>query len=828
MMPLSLVLLSLLTSSWAGITSMNVAITAGASSREHGGNGERNDMSSMCPAKSWRDAQWEYFQRPVCIETRVVEPELLTWATGATIETPSISRSTPIASPSLNVEEELDTESLLDNSNFLSFEEWKKQNLAKIGQSAENVGRRPNTGLDGRRQLGPINNVLDSLGEDTEIELDFSGFGTEGKTNTKPSSWENRGDSDGDLGSAGGNSHTTGESPAGEASHRGVSSRKDAGTTCKERFNYASFDCAATVLKTNPQCSGSSTVLIENKDSYMLNECKAKDKFIVLELCDDILIDTVVLANYEFFSSIFRNFRVSVTDRYPVKPDKWKELGIFEARNTREVQAFAVENPLIWARYLKIEFLTHYGNEYYCPVSLIRIHGTTMMEEYKNDGEIGRAEEEGLDDVIEQLAQEPPNAEASSTPKTTDPVEDVDRQHENASTAADEFTEPRSEEEICPLNITEAEALLPFLTTVDDVCSPDEVSHLGPDDSVGSIQTQDPTVPAIPHTGNPPSSSLPVTDSKNGSAPESTKGSEPSGFNATASTNTPLEPSGGEQHTPVGTESSLKEEPTSTTTEPSKTAVAHLPSPNPTTQESFFKSVNKRLQMLESNSSLSLLYIEEQSRILRDAFNKVEKRQLAKTTTFLENLNTTVLNELLEFREQYDHVWRAVVIEFEHQRFQYHQELYSIATQLGVLADELVFQKRVSIIQSIFVLVCLGLVLFSRVSLGNYLELPSVQSMVSRSHSLRSSSPAFGTPSLTPSSTRPTSSHREKSRHRRDASDDSQGGPTIAYSPPTPPSEAASSRLDVDEKMGQSSMASSRVATPEPPDLSPNLHGSKG
>jgi hypothetical protein len=34
-------------------------------------------------------------------------------------------------------------------------------------------------------------------------------------------------------------------------------------------------------------------------------------------------------------------------------------------------------------RYLRIEFLAHYGNEFYCPVTLLRVHGTTMMEEYK-------------------------------------------------------------------------------------------------------------------------------------------------------------------------------------------------------------------------------------------------------------------------------------------------------------------------------------------------------------------------------------------------------------------------------------------------------------
>src|SRR5262249_50381140 len=126
-----------------------------------------------------------------------------------------------------------------------------------------------------------------------------------------------------------------------------------------------------------------------------------ENKFIIVELCDDILIDTIVLANFEFFSSMFRTFRVSISDRYPIKMDRWKELGVFEARNSREIQAFAVENPLIWARYLRVEFLTHYGNEYYCPVSLLRVHGTTMMEEFRSQNEPVRGDDEVEDGPVE-------------------------------------------------------------------------------------------------------------------------------------------------------------------------------------------------------------------------------------------------------------------------------------------------------------------------------------------------------------------------------------------------------------------------------------------
>ncbi|TEA06069.1 Uncharacterized protein C8034_v001358 [Colletotrichum sidae] len=159
---------------------------------------------------------------------------------------------------------------------------------------------------------------------------------------------------------------------------------KDAGKTCKERFSYSSFDAGATVLKTNPGAKNAKAILVENKDSYMLLECSAKNKFVIVELSDDILVDTIVLANFEFFSSMIRQFRVSVSDRYPVKAEKWKDLGTFEARNSRDIQPFLVQNPLIWAKYVRVEFLSHYGNEYYCPVSLLRVHGTRMLESLKD------------------------------------------------------------------------------------------------------------------------------------------------------------------------------------------------------------------------------------------------------------------------------------------------------------------------------------------------------------------------------------------------------------------------------------------------------------
>ncbi|KAF9890948.1 hypothetical protein FE257_005205 [Aspergillus nanangensis] len=751
----------------------------------------------VCLTRDWREIEAGFLEWPKCIETRW-EGRMIPSPTGEETISVTVSEILPTDSSAHGYDErhdsDTDTDSLLDNANFLSFEDWKKQNLAKVGQSAENVGgsrRAGAAGKEDRHRPTGINNALDSLGDDAEIELDFGGFGADTPETAKPTPW-GAPVAVGEKGAAREDDRDAGD--VGSLVPRAGGTRgKDAGTTCKERFNYASFDCAATVLKTNSECKGSSSVLIENKDSYMLNECRANNKFLILELCDDILVDTVVLANYEFFSSIFHTFRVSVSDRYPAKPDQWRELGVYEARNTREVQAFAVENPLIWARYLRIEFLTHYGNEFYCPVSLIRVHGTTMLEEYKHDGDAGRSEEEVSDHSSIEVGPSGNDVEAKDPqpPTTVVPIE---------------IGPIKGGQDACPNPEADVKRqLLASPLTDFATCNiKDMAIHMSgsnttvqPDQSEAeATRTKDATAAV---SGGDVPSNAPVHDPKMAVSPGASVDS-PSSSSSTSSTTTVSETATQNTTSDSETKWASSKEDQNSPPESTRSTGTQPPSSNPTTQESFFKSVNKRLQMLESNSTLSLLYIEEQSRILRDAFNKVEKRQLSKTSNFLESLNVTVLNELKQFREQYDQVWKSVALEFEHQRIQYHQEIFSISTQLGVLADELVFQKRVSVIQSIMVLFCFALVLFSRSTVSSYIDFPRVQNMVSRSYSLRSSSPIFGSPSASPSSTRPVSSYRGPAdsshpRHQRNISDDSQDGPlspTIEYSPPTPTSDGPS------------------------------------
>uniref|UniRef100_G1RZ51 SUN domain-containing ossification factor n=1 Tax=Nomascus leucogenys TaxID=61853 RepID=G1RZ51_NOMLE len=147
----------------------------------------------------------------------------------------------------------------------------------------------------------------------------------------------------------------------------------------KNRNNYASVECGAKILAANPEAKSTSAILIENMDLYMLNPCSTKIWF-VIELCEPIQVKQLDIANYELFSSTPKDFLVSISDRYPT--NKWIKLGTFHGRDERNVQSFPLDEQM-YAKYVKVELLSHFGSEHFCPLSLIRVFGTSMVEEYE-------------------------------------------------------------------------------------------------------------------------------------------------------------------------------------------------------------------------------------------------------------------------------------------------------------------------------------------------------------------------------------------------------------------------------------------------------------
>ena len=745
-----------------------------------------------------------------CLRTDWSSTKSITTTVRSSVTTTSINPPTSTSPTVSNDEQDAEPDPLSDKVNFLSFEDWKAQMLQKSGQSPEHVaGSRINQRKE-TRGTG-INNALDGYGEDGEIEIDFGGFPIPDVTPKSPLPTTNS---------------ESASKVIGEAEDGGKPQKKSkvAGTTSKHRFNYASFDCAATVLKTNPGSKGSTSILSENKDSYMINACSLENKFVIVELCNDINIDTLVLGNFEFFSSTFRSFRVSVADRYPVKSDKWENLGTFEARNTRGIQAFLVENMRVWARYLRIEFLTHYGAEYYCPVSLLRVHGKTMIDDWKGEVKASQGDDDADDEEeVEETAAAATASVLDSKPSSTEtptqiPTEIVKGEPEGPPDYS--FYDDKCPRISLPGPLVEQfELLSSHCESHRRFCNMAKVRRIKytgivyPDVRVsveGNQSSQhiaDKEGKVNPDAQKRQGSQISVAlISKSSTQPEATT-KTPSTSTSSKATQPPSDPTG-------TTKSS-----TTTPPKPNTNAIA-----NPVPQDSFFRSIHKRLQLLESNSTLSLQYIEEQSRILREAFNKVEKRQLTKTSIFLETLNATVLHELHQFKLQYDQLWQSTVLELSAQREQSQRELTALSQRLSFLAEEILWQKRLATLQFTLILLCLALIIFSRNNVTGTptFDLPLLQELVSKSSDLvrraRSSRPTtplhhdHGRPSSSSrsppanQSTRKTWSHIKS--HNGSVSDNDETvqkptdelnthndgeehdlSPDIAYQLPTPTSE---------------------------------------
>ena len=112
-----------------------------------------------------------------------------------------------------------------------------------------------------------------------------------------------------------------------------------------DRFNYANLDCSARVHMAHKTAKSASSVLSSKRDKYMLSPCSADTQFVVVELCDDIRIDTVQLANFEFFSGVFKDFSVSVAKTYTDTNEGWIPAGTYRAKNVRGVQVSFFQFP---------------------------------------------------------------------------------------------------------------------------------------------------------------------------------------------------------------------------------------------------------------------------------------------------------------------------------------------------------------------------------------------------------------------------------------------------------------------------------------------------
>lgn len=144
--------------------------------------------------------------------------------------------------------------------------------------------------------------------------------------------------------------------------------------------NYASNECGSKVIAANPEAEGTQKILDDSMDDYMLSPCRAAEIWFVIELCEPILPSAFEIANFELYSSTFRRISIVGSEKYPTP--EWINLGMFEASDSRELQRFTVnKQQSTYIKFIKIDIHSFYGSEHFCPVSLIRAFGLSLVEE---------------------------------------------------------------------------------------------------------------------------------------------------------------------------------------------------------------------------------------------------------------------------------------------------------------------------------------------------------------------------------------------------------------------------------------------------------------
>lgn len=147
-------------------------------------------------------------------------------------------------------------------------------------------------------------------------------------------------------------------------------------------YNYASASNGAKVLSHNKEVKGASNILGKDSDKYLRNPCSVDGKFVVVELAEDTLVDVVKIANFEHYSSNFKDIELYGSLIYPT--ETWSSLGNFTAANVKHKQSFKLNEPN-WVRYLKLKLISHYGSEFYCTLSVLEVYGVDAIEQMLED-----------------------------------------------------------------------------------------------------------------------------------------------------------------------------------------------------------------------------------------------------------------------------------------------------------------------------------------------------------------------------------------------------------------------------------------------------------
>ena len=154
-------------------------------------------------------------------------------------------------------------------------------------------------------------------------------------------------------------------------------------TLPKSRFNYASINCAAQITSSSVNCTNAKAILNPNKDQYASFQTpNSHSSFLTVQLCQEIQIEQICLANYEFFVGTFEKFQLLVSN---APSHEWIPMGTFELQPTKQLQTFnLLHQASPFCKLIKLVFTpTQRPRNCLFTISTLQVYGKSMLEAYK-------------------------------------------------------------------------------------------------------------------------------------------------------------------------------------------------------------------------------------------------------------------------------------------------------------------------------------------------------------------------------------------------------------------------------------------------------------
>lgn len=83
------------------------------------------------------------------------------------------------------------------------------------------------------------------------------------------------------------------------------------------------------------------------------------------------------------------------------------------------MQTFEFEKKEVY-KYLKIAFLSHYGNEFYCPVTVVKVFGYTLIEDLREQVELSHTKIQNFNKLMNEAKKSRQQSNTNDLPEFPD------------------------------------------------------------------------------------------------------------------------------------------------------------------------------------------------------------------------------------------------------------------------------------------------------------------------------------------------------------------------------------------------------------------------